>query len=83
VLVREGHLQELIAIENQTELVIADASDELVREIESLVTRSKAKLLERRRSTTTLETLFLESTGGSHKASAAEATAAGKRRMSK
>jgi ABC-2 type transport system ATP-binding protein len=83
VLVREGHLQELIAIENQTELVIADASDELVREIESLVTRSKAKLLERRRSTTTLETLFLESTGGSHKASAAaEATEAGKRRMS-
>jgi ABC-2 type transport system ATP-binding protein len=71
VLVREGHLQELIAIENQTELVIAGASDELVREIESLVTRSKAKLLERRRSTTTLETLFLESTGGSHKASAA------------
>ena len=84
VLVREGHLQELIAIENQTELVIADASDELVREIESLVTRSKAKLLERRRSTTTLETLFLESTGGSHKASAAaKATGAGKRRMSK
>jgi ABC-2 type transport system ATP-binding protein len=76
VLVREGHLQELIAIENQTELVIADASDELVREIESLVTRSKATLLQRRRSTTTLETLFLESTGGSHKASdAAKATA--------
>ena len=78
VLVREGHLQELIAIENQTELVIADASDELVREIESLVTRSKAKLLERRRSTTTLETLFLESTGGSHKASAAAKAAAGR-----
>ena len=70
VLVREGHLQELIAIENQTELVIADASDELVREIESLVTRSNARLLERRRSTTTLETLFLESTGGNDKASA-------------
>ena len=31
VLVREGRLQELIAIENQTELVIADAPDELVR----------------------------------------------------
>src|SRR6058998_145371 len=62
VLVREGHLQELIAIENQTEFVIADASDELVREIESFVNRSRAKLLERRRSTTTLETLFLEAT---------------------
>ncbi|HEY5992267.1 MAG TPA: ABC transporter ATP-binding protein [Candidatus Udaeobacter sp.] len=62
VLVREGHLQELIAIENQTEFVIADASDELVREIESFVNRSRAKLIERRKSTTTLERLFLEAT---------------------
>jgi len=62
VLVREGHLQELIAIENQTEFVIADASDELVREIESVVDRSRAKLIERRKSTTTLERLFLEAT---------------------
>ena len=62
VLVREGRLQELIAIENQTELVIADASDELVREIESVVNRSDAKLIERRKSTTTLERLFLEAT---------------------
>jgi len=62
VLVREGHLQELIAIENQTELVIADASDELIREIESFVDRSRAKLIERRKSTTTLERLFLEAT---------------------
>jgi len=62
VLVREGHLQELIAIENQTELVVTDASDELVNEIESLVNRSSAKLIERRKSTTTLERLFLEAT---------------------
>jgi ABC-2 type transport system ATP-binding protein len=72
VLVREGRLQELIAIENQTELVIADASDELVREIESFVSRSNAKLLERRKSTTTLERLFLESTGGNDKSSTRE-----------
>jgi ABC-2 type transport system ATP-binding protein len=72
VLVREGYLQELIAIENQTELVIADASDELVREIESFVSRSNAKLLERRKSTTTLERLFLESTGGNDKSSTRE-----------
>jgi ABC-2 type transport system ATP-binding protein len=64
VLVREGHLRELIAIENQTELVLAGASDELVRQIESLINQSNAKLLERRKSTTTLERLFLESTGG-------------------
>ena len=62
VLVREGHLEELIAIENQTELVIADASDELVREVESVINRSNAKLVERRKSTTTLERLFLEAT---------------------
>jgi ABC-2 type transport system ATP-binding protein len=62
VLVREGHLEELIAIENQTELVIADASDELIREVESFINRSNAKLIERRKSTTTLERLFLEAT---------------------
>src|SRR5438105_6149349 len=62
VLVREGHLQELIAIENQTELVMADAPDELIREIESIIKRSSAKLIERRKSTTTLERLFLEAT---------------------
>jgi ABC-2 type transport system ATP-binding protein len=62
VLVREGHLQELIAIENQTELVIADAPAQLVTEIESVINRSNAKLLECRKSTTTLERLFLEAT---------------------
>src|SRR6201987_3456011 len=67
VLVREGHLQELIAIENQTEFVIADASDDLVREIESAVDRSKAKLIEPRKSTTTLERLFLEATARNDK----------------
>jgi ABC-2 type transport system ATP-binding protein len=62
VLVREGRLQELIAIENQSELVIADASPPLIDEIESLINRSNAKLIERRKSTTTLERLFLEAT---------------------
>jgi ABC-2 type transport system ATP-binding protein len=68
VLVREGHLQELIAIENQTELVIADASARLVNEIESIINRSNAKLIERRNSTTTLERLFLEATAKNHEA---------------
>ena len=61
-LVREGRLEELIAIENQTELVVANASSGLVNEIESLINRSNAKLIERRRSTTTLEKLFLDAT---------------------
>ncbi len=72
VLVREGRLEALIAIENQTELVIADASDDLMQEIESFIGRSNAKLLERRKSTTTLERLFLESTGGNDKSSTRE-----------
>jgi len=72
LLVREGRLQELIAIENQTELVIAGASDDLMQEIESFINRSNAKLIERRKSTTTLERLFLESTGGNDKSSTRE-----------
>jgi len=72
VLVREGRLQDLIAIEDQTELVIAGASDDLVHEIESFISKSNAKLLERRKSTTTLERLFLESTGGDDKSSTRE-----------
>ena len=61
-LVREGRLEELIAIENQTELVLENASDALVKEVEALAARSNAKLVARRRSTTTLERLFLEAT---------------------
>ena len=62
VLVREGRLEELIAIENQTELVLENASEALLAEIETLAKRSQAKLIAHRRSTTTLERLFLEST---------------------
>jgi ABC-2 type transport system ATP-binding protein len=61
-LVREGRLEELIAIENRSELVLENASDALVREIEKLAANSNAKLIERRRSTTTLERLFLDAT---------------------
>jgi ABC-2 type transport system ATP-binding protein len=61
-LVREGRLEELIAIENQTELVLENASDTLVSEIEALAARSNARLVARRKSTTTLERLFLEAT---------------------
>lgn len=61
-LVREGRLTELIAIENRNELVLENASDSLLKEIETLVTRSNANLVERRRSTTTLERLFLDAT---------------------
>lgn len=62
VLVREGKLEELIAIENQTELVLESASDSLLKEIENLARKSNAKLIARRKSTTTLERLFLDAT---------------------
>jgi ABC-2 type transport system ATP-binding protein len=64
VLVREGRLDELIAIENQTEVVLENASDALIDDVEALAARSNAKVLARRRSTTTLERLFLDATEG-------------------
>src|SRR5262245_42723761 len=61
-LVCEGALDELIAIEDRTELVLEKASDKLLKEIEKLAAKSKAKVIERRKSTTTLERLFLDAT---------------------
>ena len=61
-LVREGHLDELLAIEDQTELILENASDRLLEDIEGLASKSKAKVVERRKSTTTLERLFLDAT---------------------
>ncbi len=61
-LIREGRLDELLAVENRTELVVENASDDLLARIESVLAGSDAKLIERRRSTTSLERLFLEAT---------------------
>jgi len=61
-LVHEGRLEELIAIENRTDLTLENASDALVNDIGKLAARSNAKLVDRRRSTTTLERLFLQMT---------------------
>jgi ABC-2 type transport system ATP-binding protein len=62
VLVREGRLDELIAIENQTELVLENASEFLLSEIEAAAKKSNARLVARRKSATTLERLFLDAT---------------------
>ena len=61
-LVREGRLADLIAIENRSELVLENAPESLLNEIEKLAANSEARVVERRRSTTTLERLFLDAT---------------------
>ena len=62
VLVREGAVHDLLAIENQTDVVLENASQELLREIATLAERSGARLLEQSRSQTSLERLFLDAT---------------------
>ena len=62
VLVREGRLAELIAIDNRVELVLENASPPLIQEIEAVAAKANAKVVESRPSTTTLERLFLEAT---------------------
>ncbi|HEY6112423.1 MAG TPA: ABC transporter ATP-binding protein [Chthoniobacterales bacterium] len=62
MLVRQGRLEELIAIQNQTELILENAPEALLNEIEALAGRSNARIIARQRSTTTLERMFLEAT---------------------
>ena len=65
VLVREGALADLLAIENRTDLVFENASAALLREIEALAGKSGARLVEQSRSRTSLERFFLEATHSS------------------
>lgn len=62
VLVREGALSDLLGIENQTQIILENASDDLVDEIQTLAGRSGARVIERGRPRTSLERLFLEAT---------------------
>ena len=61
---REGKLDELISIENQTELILENATPELLGEIRAVVERARARLIEQRKPKATLEDYFLEVTGG-------------------
>ena len=61
-LVREGRLEELLSVENRSELILENASESLLAEIEKLAASSNARLIEHRRSTTTLERMFLDAT---------------------
>ncbi len=64
-LVREGRLEDLISIEDQTELVIRNASPEILEQIEQLIQSDKergAELVRSGKPKTTLERLFLRET---------------------
>jgi ABC-2 type transport system ATP-binding protein len=63
-MVREGRLDDLTAVENQTEITLENASAALLAQIEQLVKASGggAKLLSSGKPRTTLERLFLEAT---------------------
>jgi ABC-2 type transport system ATP-binding protein len=63
-MVREGRLADLIAIEDQTEIVLRHASDELLDQVRALVSQrgGTTELVSVGRPHTTLEKLFLEAT---------------------
>jgi ABC-2 type transport system ATP-binding protein len=64
-MVREGRLEDLIAIEDQLELVLRGASDDLISRIEVLVAADEgAELVRKGKPRTTLERLFLKETLG-------------------
>ena len=62
VLVREGALEDLVAIENQTELILENASPELIAKLEAAIQNSDARLVAQRRPRSSLERLFLDAT---------------------
>jgi ABC-2 type transport system ATP-binding protein len=62
VLVREGRLEDLISIENQTEIILENASPEVLAQISTLLTASGARIITERKPQTNLENFFLEVT---------------------
>jgi ABC-2 type transport system ATP-binding protein len=67
VLVREGKLEDLISVDNQTELILENAPPDLLTEIQALVAKSSAKVVETRKPQTNLERYFLDVTGNPKK----------------
>ena len=62
-LVREGRLDELISIENQTELILENASPDLISRLEAETLAAGARVVEKRKPQQTLERYFLSVTG--------------------
>lgn len=63
-MIREGPLEDLVRVKNQTEFVIENATPELAAQIQTLVTASRASLVATRQPERSLETVFLELTSG-------------------
>ncbi len=61
-MIREGKLEDLISIQSQTELILENASPELLAEIQAIVAKSPARLIEQRKPQKTLERYFLDVT---------------------
>src|SRR5213080_3376293 len=55
ILVREGQVEDLLAIENQTELILENATPEILAQIEVLLDKTTTRLVEQRQPQTTLE----------------------------
>jgi ABC-2 type transport system ATP-binding protein len=61
-LLREGRLENLLGVENQTELVLQNASPQFLNELERQITSANARLIARRKSQTSLEQFYLKVT---------------------
>jgi ABC-2 type transport system ATP-binding protein len=62
-IVKAGRLDDLISIEDQTEIILKDASPQLISEIQALVEKSPgASVVRTGKPRTTLERLFLRET---------------------
>jgi ABC-2 type transport system ATP-binding protein len=62
-MIREGTLEELVGVKNQTEFLVENATPELAAQIEHLIQNSPASLIAARRPERSLESVFLELTG--------------------
>jgi ABC-2 type transport system ATP-binding protein len=63
-MIREGSLDDLVCVKNQTEFVIENAPPELAAQIQNLVAQSPARLVATRQPERSLESVFLELTAG-------------------
>jgi ABC-2 type transport system ATP-binding protein len=61
-LIREGPLEELLAIENQTEFVVENATPEFLDQLEREIASVNGRVVLRRKPQTSLEQLFLKVT---------------------